>query len=131
MAARRITTILLCGIIALAASGCGGGEPVTVQPEGPEARDYGKIAVYGGRDRFLCEWESIPSDVTKVELRFEETGDAFGLQGSSGSKFFPCKEGDFRYSSTKPLLDEGAKCLYGGTWEEAYVRLLIKYGEQM
>lgn len=44
---------------------------------------------------------------------------------------FPCKEGEFRYSSTKPLLDEGAKCLYGGTWEEAYVRLLIKYGEQM
>ncbi|MBR1773208.1 MAG: asparaginase [Eubacterium sp.] len=44
---------------------------------------------------------------------------------------FPCKEGEFRYSSTKPLLEEGAKCLYGGTWEEAYVRLLIKYGEQM
>ncbi len=44
---------------------------------------------------------------------------------------FPCKDGEYRYSSTKTLIDEGAKCLYGGTWEEAYVRLLIKYGEQM
>ena len=38
---------------------------------------------------------------------------------------FPCKEGEYRYSTTKPLIDEGAKCIYGGTWEEAYVRLLI------
>ena len=124
MAARRITTILLCGVIALAASGCGGGEPVTVQPEGPEARDYGKIAVYGGRDRFLCEWESIPSDVTKVELRFEETGDAFGLQGSSGSKFFPCKEGehlvDVTYFKGSQRFAEGEKRhlrVYGDKYE--------------
>jgi len=38
---------------------------------------------------------------------------------------FPCKDGDYRYSTTKPLIDEGAKCIYGMTWEEAYIRLLL------
>ena len=37
---------------------------------------------------------------------------------------FPCKDGDYRYSTTKPLIDEGAKCLYGTTWEEAYIRIM-------
>ena len=39
---------------------------------------------------------------------------------------FPCKDGDYRYSTTKPLIDEGARCIYGMTWEEAYIRLLIQ-----
>ena len=39
---------------------------------------------------------------------------------------FPCKDGDYRYSTTKPLIENGAKCIYGMTWEEAYVRLLLK-----
>ena len=40
---------------------------------------------------------------------------------------FPCESDGYRYSSTQPLIEEGAKCLYGGTWEEAYVELLIRY----
>ena len=39
---------------------------------------------------------------------------------------FPCKDGDYRYSTTKPLIENGAKCIYGMTWEEIYVRLLIE-----
>ena len=42
---------------------------------------------------------------------------------------FPCKEGSFRYSSTAPLIEEGAKCIYGGTWEEAYIKLLLTYNK--
>ena len=38
---------------------------------------------------------------------------------------FPCDDDAFRYSSTAPLIEEGAKCIYGGTWEEAYIRLLV------
>lgn len=40
---------------------------------------------------------------------------------------FPCKDGEYRYDSTRPLMEGGAKCIYGGTWEEAYIRLLIEY----
>ena len=39
---------------------------------------------------------------------------------------FPCKDGDYRYSTTKPLIDGGAKCIYGMTWEEAYIRILLR-----
>ena len=56
---------------------------------------------------------------------------ALSLLGRCKSKgvdfyIYPCKDGEYRYSSTKPLIEGGAKCLYGGTWETAYVRLLIK-----
>ena len=62
-----------------------------------------------------------PTSVMSLLRRCSEAGISFYI--------FPCKDGDYRYSTTKPLIDEGAKCIYGMTWEEAYVRLLIKYSE--
>ena len=43
---------------------------------------------------------------------------------------FPCQDGAYRYSSTKPLLDGGAQPLYGGTWEWQYTKLLINYSRR-
>ena len=59
-----------------------------------------------------------PTSAMSLLRRCNEKGIAFYI--------FPCKDGEYRYSTTKPLIDAGAKCLYGGTWEEAYVRLLLE-----
>ena len=59
-----------------------------------------------------------PTSALSLLKRCNEKGIAFYI--------FPCKDGEYRYSTTKPLIDAGAKCLYGGTWEEAYVRLLLE-----
>ena len=40
---------------------------------------------------------------------------------------FPCNEENYRYVSTKRLLDAGTRPLYGGTWNQAYVELLLDY----
>ena len=59
-----------------------------------------------------------PTSAMSLLRRCNEKGIAFYI--------FPCKDGEYRYSTTKPLIDADAKCLYGGTWEEAYVRLLLE-----
>ena len=58
-----------------------------------------------------------PTSVMSLLRRCNEAGISFYI--------FPCKDGDYRYSTTKPLIDEGAKCIFGMTWEEAYVRILF------
>ena len=58
------------------------------------------------------------SSAMSLLRRCNEAGIAFYI--------FPCKDGDYRYSTTKPLIDEGARCIYGMTWEEAYIRLLTQ-----
>ena len=62
-----------------------------------------------------------PASVLSLLQRCNKAGISFYI--------FPCKDGDYRYSTTKPLIDGGAKCIYGMTWEEAYVRLLIENSE--
>lgn len=58
-----------------------------------------------------------PTSVMFLLKRCNELGIPFYI--------FPCKDGAYRYSSTRPLIECGAGCIYGGTWEEAYVRLLL------
>ena len=38
---------------------------------------------------------------------------------------YPCDKDGFRYSSTKRLLDEGAKTLFEGTWNLNYISLML------
>ena len=83
MNARLSLSLLICGTLLLSC------KPEPMEPVGAEF-DWSRISLQGGRERIVCEWDSIPEDIVLLRLSF--SGDYEGIVDIPVQKVFCEKE---------------------------------------
>ena len=83
MNAKLSLSILICGTLLLSC------KPEPMEPVGAEF-DWSRISLQGGRERIVCEWDSLPEDIVLLRLSF--SGDYDGIVDIPVQKGFCEKE---------------------------------------